>query len=385
MILYDAGRLGIGRGLWQLSGCVFPRAALFAMGPYIATIVLGFIVQAVADREEIEKIAPSDDLFRLHSTFTWVFGFVLVFRTTAAWNRYWEGAVSLKSMGVEWYDACAGIVNFAQLGAKDSAATKAFQGSTVRLFSLLHCVALQKACVCKEESFDVVDLEGLNPDLFKGLMSLSDPAEKPEVVFQWIQRLILDGVSQGFITTPPPIVTRVFQELNTGMQSLNRMSVITDVPFPFPYAQMLGSLLILQALITPILLGTSAVHPLFSSIFAFISVFTLCSLHLIAQEIEHPFGDDINDLDCIQAQRAFNCSLLLLLDPLTQASPNIDPIRANEVKRLSKHGELVDQDAHDSDEMLGTESARLQTASATKLTKQITRQGSAVLKSFFDQ
>ena len=62
----------------------------------------------------------SDTSLRLHSTFTWVFGFVLVFRTGVAWNRYWEGATQLKVMCCEWYDACAEVTNFVQVSGTNS-------------------------------------------------------------------------------------------------------------------------------------------------------------------------------------------------------------------------------------------------------------------------
>lgn len=358
MIVYDPGRFGVSRSLWRLKGCVFPRAALMALGPSLVTLILSSIIQATVDRADIEEQASSDTLLRLHATFTWVFGFVLVFRTGVAWNRYWEGATQMKVMSCEWYDACAEIINFVQVGGKSTNETKGYQGACVRLFSLLHCLALQKICICQDESFDVVDLEGLDPDLLKGLQTLDDPMEKTEVVFQWIHRLIIEGMKQGYIVTPPPIVTRCFQELNSGMLALCKMAAITDTPFPFPYAQMLSSLLVLQACTTPILLGTAAVHPLFSTIFAFISVFALCSLNLIAQEIEQPFGDDHNDLECIEAQRVINCSLLLLLDPLTQSCPNFDPIRATTMKRLTKTTEIISRN-NDGSALLAVEEERL--------------------------
>merc|ERR1712216_116234 len=132
----------------------------------------------------------------------------------------------------------------------------------------------------------------------------------------------MGGAKIGFVPTPPPIVSRAFQEMNQGMVCLSKLQAITHHPFPFPYAHMIAALLLFHGVITPILIGMIPINCFWCALFSFISVFCLCALNLIAQEIENPFGDDENDLRCDKAQLDFNESLLLCLSETAKATPN---------------------------------------------------------------
>merc|ERR1719409_2395754 len=116
------------------------------------------------------------------------------------------------------------------------------------------------------------------------------------------------------------------------MVCMCKLQTITDNPFPFPYAQMIAGMLGVHWLLTPLLIGmipiqvsTSWLIPIdyvLSFVFAFVSVFSLCALNLIAQEIENPFGDDANDLRCDEAQCNMNDALLTLLSAPASMLPN---------------------------------------------------------------
>lgn len=297
----------------KLHGSVFPRAASQALTPALATAAISLAVKLTVGT------APELMPLSIYNNFVWILGFFLVFRTGVAYNRYWEGAVLLKDMATEWYDSCAQATCFAETSSMPHEEIRNFQGSVVRLFSLLHCLALQQVAYKEDESFEVLDMEGMDLRLLESVQALKEPGHKAEVVLQWINRAIIEGVKTGMVSTPAPIVSRCFQELNQGMVAFKRLTAITDVPFPFPYAQMISAALLVFWVATPVLLGTLPVHSASSAFFAFISTFFLCALNLVAQEIEQPFGDDANDHRIDQLQRDMNASLLLLLRPDTQA------------------------------------------------------------------
>merc|ERR1719399_748382 len=133
--------------------------------------------------------ALQESIGNVYASFSWFIGFVLVFRTGQAYNRYWEGANSLKSLSTEWYDVCSQITCFAETSGKSREEIDAFQATCVRLVSLLHCCALQTVTVMDDDAFEVIDLDGLDEDLIRGLDELQDTRMKTEVVFQWVQRL----------------------------------------------------------------------------------------------------------------------------------------------------------------------------------------------------
>merc|ERR1719413_266443 len=58
-----------------------------------------------------------------------------------------------------------------------------------------------------------------------------------------------------------------------------------------------------------------------AAVFAFIQVFTLWTLNLIAVELENPFGSDPNDIDTLQMQVTMNIHLRLLINTTTQRTP----------------------------------------------------------------
>merc|ERR1719316_356915 len=99
---------------------------------------------------------------------------------------------------------------------------------------------------------------------------------------------------------------------------------------------MIAGMLGVHWLLTPLLIGMIEIQMseswlipidyVLSFVFAFISVFSLCALNLIAQEIENPFGDDENDLRCDEAQCHMNEALLLLLSGPADLSPNFSSI-----------------------------------------------------------
>lgn len=321
-VKYDADQYGL-KLILKKQGSVFPAAAKFACFPAI----MAFMIRLICMIQGIEY--DMDELRSLYGSFIFVLGFVVVFRTGQAYNRYWDGTNLLRQMRTEWHDAAAQVSVFCMTSDKSPEEKTNFCRCIVSLFSLLHCLALQQVTDMSDiDQLEVIDLEFFDSHLLHSLEEFHTPLEKAEVVLQWIQRVILEGIKKGYIATPPPIVSRSFQEINAGMVCLSKLQCITDNPFPFPYAQMISTLLVFHWMLSPILVGMISIHALWCSIFCFISVFGLCSLNLIAQEIENPFGDDENDLCCDEAQVSMNEALLMLLSTPAKSFPDfINPIR----------------------------------------------------------
>lgn len=324
--------------IFTITGSVFPRAAAVAFVPASLTMLVRLILN-FADVQMTQEVLP----LTLYNTFTAVLGFVVVFRTSIAYSRYWDGINSLRTMAAQWYDAAAGVTAFAETSGRPKEEAKAFQVTICRLMYLMHCFALQEVADLENEDFDILDVEGLNESLIATLSQIASPRTKVEKVFQWVQISILNAINTGMIQTPAPIVSRSFAQLNAGMIAFERMATISQVPFPFPYVQMIGCLLAIHSLMTPLLIGTwgdsSEAGPgMATCAFAFFQVFALASLNLTAQEIEQPFGSDPNDLDIVGAQHDMNHSLETLLEAHTQALMTYRPsgIKADGSPQTSK-------------------------------------------------
>merc|ERR1719221_2215102 len=100
---------------------------------------------------------------------------------------------------------------------------------------MLFCSALQQIAMMEDDCFEIIDNDGM--DELK-LMYLHNSHDRCEVLLQWIQRLIVDNMGKSVLPIPPPVISRVFQELSRGIVNLNNAQKIKQFPFPFPYAQM---------------------------------------------------------------------------------------------------------------------------------------------------
>lgn len=138
------------------------------------------------------------------------------------------------------------------------------------------------------------------------------------------------------LNTPPPILTRVFQELGSGLVKYHMASQVVVWPFPFPYTQVNWLLLCVYMLVTPIVNCAWGLEIWQASVLTFTSVVCLLALDLISSELENPFGDDPNDLPCFEMQHDMNHELLLLLHPCVSAVPRLLPTAEPDYEALNK-------------------------------------------------
>merc|ERR1712060_1040768 len=125
-----------------------------------------------------------------------------------------------------------------------------------------------------------------------------------------IQRLVVDAEDAGVINVAAPILSRPYQELSRGVVNLNNVRKIKDVPFPFPYAQMITCMLLVHWAMTPMLASQIIRSRWWAATTCFFVTTAYWSLLYIAAEIDQPFGSDKNDLPIREMQVDFNRSIL---------------------------------------------------------------------------
>merc|ERR1712100_757954 len=126
----------------------------------------------------------------------------------------------------------------------------AFEHLMVRVMSLLFRASLQQLADMEDENFESLGVDGISEE---HLNFLAEGESQPEVVLQWVQRLILTNVETGVLTAPPPIVSRVFQELSNGIVEVQAARCWGEIKFPFPYAQMISCFLLLHWIALPLI------------------------------------------------------------------------------------------------------------------------------------
>lgn len=354
MIVYQRDCLHLLIRSFQCTGSVFPSSLCIAVPCSVLTACLKILI----DLDWIPMLSDDGHTSVLKdnscwSGFVFLVGFLTVFRTSQAYARFWDGCTSMHRMHAEWYDACASLIAFCKCATADQETVVEFQRTLIRLFSMLHAVALADIEDTHDKTmeqveafkYDLVDPGGLDTETLRAVRK--SPA-KVELVFQWIQQLIVQNIETGVLKIPPPILSRSFQEIGNGMVAFREAMKISTIPFPFPYAQVSQTLLILHWLCTPLVVSQYVSTPWWGALFSFLQVFVYWSMNAIAIEIENPFGMDANDLDAASMQGEMNRNLLLLIDEATQRTPtSADPAMMEATKTENSCCGLVSDEGDD--------------------------------------
>eukprot|EP00929_Paragymnodinium_shiwhaense_P041947 TRINITY_DN21788_c0_g2_i1.p1 TRINITY_DN21788_c0_g2~~TRINITY_DN21788_c0_g2_i1.p1 ORF type:complete len:491 (-),score=84.58 TRINITY_DN21788_c0_g2_i1:262-1734(-) len=324
MIEYDFGKWGVGF-IWQCRGSIFPKSAVAAFPGGIGAVALCILAQHyLTDYDDIQSGLKY--FGSLWGGYTVIIGFLLVFRTQIAYSRYWEGCCVVSQVKTGWTNAVSNLIAFCTQASDKEEAVEKFQGLLVRLMSLLFCESLKALADKEDENFEVLDLEGIDKTHLMFLDTVSQD-EKPELLIQWVQRLVVTQVENGVISAPPPITSRIFQELSNGIIKVRDAERIREVPFPFPYSQMISVLLMLHAIVMPVVAALLFANFVAAFLLTYGTLFCLFSLNFIAAEIEMPFGDDSNDVNIEHYMRGFNQSMVLLTSPIAKKPPSFDVIK----------------------------------------------------------
>mmetsp|Transcript_104384 Transcript_104384/g.207301 ORF Transcript_104384/g.207301 Transcript_104384/m.207301 type:complete len:547 (-) Transcript_104384:142-1782(-) len=316
MISYDPGTWSI-LFAFSLKGSVFPKGFVWAAPCSVVSVVLHRIV---SDNPTIFKQVGAGDVGASVLTgFTFILGFLVVFRSQQAYARWWEGGTLLQQLRGEWFNAYSSLLAFCNTSPDKHEEVLAFQHRLARLCSLLYCTAIQQVSTMKEKNYELIDLEDFDSESMKYMMESHD---KCEICLQWIQRLIGDADEKKILKVAPPILSRVFNQLGNGIVNLNNARKITEFPIPFPLAQMITFMLAFHWIITAFVCAASVERSFWAGILSFIVTFSFWSINYIAVELEQPFGDDPNDLPLHEMQADLNKSLIALLHPCAQHAPD---------------------------------------------------------------
>lgn len=142
---------------------------------------------------------------------------------------------------------------------------------------------------------------------------------------------------------PPPLLARAFADLDKAYGGYHETEKLAFCPFPFPYAAALEMMLVVHTVITPICISTFVDIPFFAAFLTFMLMFVVWSLHLVASELENPFGGDDNDLPVAEFHCALNQRLLTLVRTESLRTPSLSlPVeaaedRADALRRVLSH------------------------------------------------
>lgn len=341
LLYYNKSFLGL---LVERRGSVFYRPGSLFVGVFLSA--LGGALQYWRDRREAEdewaQWAP--DIFH-HYGFQAVGAgvtFAIVFRTQLAWNRYWEAVTQLHFMYSKWADAFSQFQAFAEVtkkaanGKGDTVKADRIRQKQKRIkvnYALLSAFAADRLTAGDNQRMEEVRVSRartratMRVDKEQERFSMPEMIERQDhdrtktddglyVVFgvpsddqvrllarsfdtvatimYWIIWDLADAMKD--IDIAPPIQSRMYQELSNGMLGFNNCLKIADVPFPLPFAQLLGMLLVAFSAFIPVYVIVFTRSPIAGPILCFLLFESLWCLNEVAKELENPFGHDSNDI-----------------------------------------------------------------------------------------
>mmetsp|Transcript_525 Transcript_525/g.1408 ORF Transcript_525/g.1408 Transcript_525/m.1408 type:complete len:608 (+) Transcript_525:132-1955(+) len=162
MIVYSK-RLGGLPLLFRITGTAWPAGILPALVSVAMCFALGY-------DPEVDDLVTDKSKFMQHpypfQLYAFIIGFLIVFRTNFAYQRYWEGRSTLAQMASKWLDGACMSVTFDAPGSVDTPllegigdsstaftsknltkngaqSHESFVAEILHLFSLMHALALQ--------------------------------------------------------------------------------------------------------------------------------------------------------------------------------------------------------------------------------------------------
>jgi len=169
----------------------------------------------------------------------------------------------------------------------------------------------------EKEKVSSLDLYVLSAPTADEVQLLDMCTDKVNCLMLWILQGTIQEIRANTLDTPPPIVTRFFQELSNGMLGFNQAHKVAMVPFPFPFAQMVSLLLVMLCLSLPLYIDIFTKNPVITPALSFLLPICYLGLNSVAIELEEPFGTDWNDVDIEVRHEDF---LWVLVDVLRQAT-----------------------------------------------------------------
>mmetsp|Transcript_56982 Transcript_56982/g.152193 ORF Transcript_56982/g.152193 Transcript_56982/m.152193 type:complete len:478 (+) Transcript_56982:31-1464(+) len=306
MIYYNA-RSVLGLGIvFRLHGSIFPRPAILAT--FVTAVMVGFKLWNEAAGGEL--FLPITHNPNVYSYFTFMLSFLIVFRASHSYSRFWEGTTALATMKTKYIDSCAQLVSFSSASDVDVMSVALFHQKCVRLVSMLHGMSI--AMLFALPDTEIAVMTGLDRCL---VQSMKKVKHKPQLILQWLQKLILEEHKAGGVLShvPPPIMSRTFQELSQGLHAYTQAERLVDVPMPFPYVQLVHFLLLVWCIVIPMIMIEHVEAFTVAVPLCFLSVLGMYGINRICALIETPYGKGLHDLPLLDYQKRVNTVLSELL------------------------------------------------------------------------
>jgi len=310
---------------FRCTGDVLPRAAAMAFpGSLLVGILKYYERNDMGPAERLDKFETEWHINgAAFTSFTGLLGILIVFRTSQAYARYWEGFSLMQSITGNFFDSASSVMSYTVMSSAHQDKVMEFRQTVASLTSLLTatCFAELVSFLPESQSQNIVsslEVIGWNNFDEETRRTIQKEGKKAHLVFFWWQSYVIKALSEETITVPAPMLSRTFAEMGSGLSNFENAVKLSRVPFPVSYTQITLWLLMIHWFLCPLVVLGWSKRPSLAFVFTFILIFVFWALFLTSQELEDPFGDDESDVDMKSMQRYSNTCLRMLLSPGSQ-------------------------------------------------------------------
>lgn len=249
---------------------------MLGVGLYTTGIIYLMLEVIKVDFDHSEYILN----MQIHKLIGIVLGLVLVFRTNTAYSRWWEGRML-------W----GALVNHSRmLAIKTHGVLKADEMKERKFFAVgISNFARSMVTHLRKGT----DRNELDHSVYKDPEALHKVKHVPNEVISQMEKEYVDLMNAGEINGEEYLV--VNREMDGMIDALGGCERIRKTPIPFSYSMYIKKFIFVYVMTLPFgLLKEFHWWAIPAVMFIF---YILVGIELIGEEIEDPFGTDVNDLD----------------------------------------------------------------------------------------
>eukprot|EP00741_Cyanophora_paradoxa_P018095 tig00021037_g17471.t1 len=221
---------------------------------------------------------------RMHTMLSSLIAFLIVFRSTLSYNRYWDGRFKIGAVVKDVRDLCRKVQMLIPAATADDIREKS---ETMRLGCLYFILLVQH--LRGEDRLE--DCGDFITEKEHGL--LKTYKRRPLVIITMLTKKITMFARKGLINS------FTFESLDKSLLELiggfNGCDALVFTPFPFPFAQLLTIFLVFYCWSAPFILVSA--FGVFTPLVSFFLTMAFFSIYETSVELEDPYGYDPNDLD----------------------------------------------------------------------------------------
>lgn len=259
--------------LFRLRGSVLPRMLVRCLIAAVVGVIAVYLLKIEGFR------IPSI----VHTMIGIALGLLLVFRTNASYDRFWEGRKLLGGMVNRTRDLARQVMGYIPGDDEPTVALRAHLRNLIVAFYRLSCQTLRQERDLNKWASLLTEHERAQ---------LENATHRAPIITSWLTSHCAALAEQGRITQ------QQLQSIDQNLTALNDLlggaERIMRTPVPFAYAQHIKIFVVLFCYTAPFAITDSMGWK--TPFAAFILAFALFGVDEIGVEIEDPFGYDENDL-----------------------------------------------------------------------------------------